>query len=120
MIAYGLYKIAKREWFTEFKRDNNRDPNPDEILAYTSTWTPALLDGKRSEANNIMRAYSNTVIENERPSIVEQALRGTWFDTIFKNLASAAIYTVILISLAFILKLAGIDFLQIAGEVGAK
>jgi hypothetical protein len=119
LIAYGLYKIAKREWHIQFKGEKGREPNLTEISDYTAMWTQALLDGKRIEANDVMRAYSNTVIDNERPAIVESALRGTWSNTIIKNLASSAIYTLILILLALILKMAGVDILQIAGAVTA-
>ena len=117
LIAYGLYKIAKREWFTEFQNVNDRAPKSGEIIAYTATWTQALLDGKRSEANTIMEAYSNTVIENVTPEIVERALRGTWPDTLLKNIASAAIYTAVLILIAFILKWSGVDLNQVAESV---
>jgi hypothetical protein len=117
LIAYGLYKVAKREWFIDFEQKNDRTPNSQEISAYNDTWTLAQLNGKHSEANVIMIDYANTLIENVKPDIVRETLKGTWLDTILKNIASAVIYTVLLFTIAISLKATGIDLLGIVSSI---
>jgi hypothetical protein len=46
-IAYGLYKIAKREWVSEFRARERRKPTDAELDSYVSTWTASQLQGQR-------------------------------------------------------------------------
>jgi len=114
LIAYGLYKIAKREWSRDFAQRNGRAPNEAELEAYHASWTPAVVSGKQSEAEQVLKAYSDEVIKLERPRIVEEALRGTTGAAIRTNPLSNFIYTLLLVGVVVILEMAGVDILSIA------
>lgn len=114
LIAYGLYKIAKREWVQAFPGQHGRAPNDQESALYTAVWTPAMVDGKRGEATEVLDRYAFRIVERERPTIVEQALRGRISTTILLNVASAFLYTLLLIAVVAVLRRAGVDLLSIA------
>ncbi|WP_174280367.1 hypothetical protein [Sphingomonas bacterium] len=115
LIAYGLYKIAKREW-VQLTSANGKPPTPAELKAYQETWTPANIASKRAEADQVLRSYSDEVVRQERPRIIEEALRGSFWNSVLVNIVSAFIYTLILIALVVVLKVAGVDLLSIANS----
>jgi hypothetical protein len=39
LVAYGLYKISKREWVTGLRKKEARGPSAEELRAYMATWT---------------------------------------------------------------------------------
>ncbi len=114
LIAYGLYKAAKREWAQRSSK-GGRPSSMAELQAYHETWTPANIAGKRAEADQVLRAYTDEVIAQERPRIIEEALRGSFWRAVATNIASAFIYTLILIGIVVVLRWAGIDLLSMAG-----
>lgn len=114
LIAYGLYKAAKREWVQRTPKVG-RASMAAELQAYHETWTPANIASKRAEAEQVLRACSEEIIAQERPRIVEEALRGHFWRAVVTNVASAFIYTLILIGIVIVLKVAGVDVLSIAG-----
>ncbi len=113
VIAYGLYKKAKWEWAQEFWNNNGRPPNEAELKAYIRTWTPSQLQNIRNNAAQVLSEYADTVIEEAKPDIVAKALKGTFTRNLLTNLASAVLYTLILIALAFILSYSGVDLVGI-------
>ena len=85
-----------------------------ELQAYHETWTPANVASKRAEADQVLRAYSDEIIAQERPRIIEDALRGTFWKSVATNVVSAFIYTLALIGIVVVLRLAGVDLMSIA------
>jgi hypothetical protein len=108
LVAYGLYKIAKREWTDEFYRTNGVPPERADVIRYTATWTAAMITGKQAEADDILRDYGRQLVAAAKPDIVETALKGTMLRSIGINVASAFLYTLILIGLVAVLHYAGV------------
>jgi len=113
VIAYGAYKKAKWEWAQEVFKKNGRQRTDAELKAYIATWTPSQLENVRNNAAQVLSSYADTVIDAARAGIVTEALRGTFWKSVWTSVFAAAVYTVILIILAFILSKAGVDFLGI-------
>jgi len=115
LIAYGLYKVAKREWSTQFVNNAQRQPTLEEIHAYHATWRDSVILGKRAEADDILESYANEIVKQERPGIIEEALRGTFWSSVLTNIVSGALYTLLLIAIIVIVRWAGVDLLSLAG-----
>lgn len=113
LIAYGLYKIAKREWVQRSSK-GGRSSTQAELEAYHETWTPANIASKQAEADAVLRSYSNAIISQERPRIVEEALRGMFWRTVAVNIVSGFLYTLILIGIVVVLRWSVVDLLSIA------
>ncbi len=111
LIAYGLYKIAKREWSQGIPIRQGRQPNAAEREAYIATWTSSRLAGLEQQADATLAAFGSAVVEAAAPGIREDALRGTTSKAIGTSVAANAIYTLVLIAFALILYLAGIDLI---------
>ncbi|KMO18952.1 hypothetical protein [Methylobacterium platani] len=111
LIAYGLYKIAKREWAQGLQERLGRQPTPEEQDAYIATWTDSRLRGLEQQADATLAAFAETVVTEATPAIREDALRGTSGKSIGLSIAANAIYTLILIALALVLAWGGIDLI---------
>ncbi len=118
LIAYGLYKTAKREWASGVWENQRRRPNESELAAYERTWTSSQIEGKRDQARNILSVYADNVIEAATPAIEKDALQGTGVRAVLYGLLTNLIYTLILIGVALGAKYAGIDLLGIVTKVG--
>lgn len=68
LVAYGLYKTAKREWVEQHK------PAPAEIGRYHTTVTQTQLSVYRAEAEARLAAYADSILESATPSIQKRAL----------------------------------------------
>ncbi|MBO0903953.1 hypothetical protein J1C47_09890 [Jiella sp. MQZ13P-4] len=117
MIAYCLYKIAKREWATDFFQRNGRKPNETELDEYLRTWTTTRIAGAEKEADAVLLDFAGSVVDENTPRIREDALRGTFWGSVWTSCLAAFLYTVFLIGAAVILKSAGIDLLSIVQSV---
>ncbi|MEF2073113.1 hypothetical protein [Consotaella aegiceratis] len=113
MVAYCLYKIAKREWATDFFDRNGRKPNDSELADYIRTWTTTRLAGAEKEAETVILTFANSVIEANEPTIREDALRGTFWSAVRASMTAAFFYTPLLIGFAVVLRFSGIDLLAI-------
>ncbi|TFF21987.1 hypothetical protein E3C22_15160 [Jiella endophytica] len=120
MVAYCLYKLAKREWATDFFERNGRKPNDDELQEYIRTWTPTRVSGAEKEAEAVLLAFAGSVIENNAPQIREEALRGTFWKSVWTSCVAAGIYTLFLIFVAVVLRSVGIDLLSTVQAVGGR
>jgi hypothetical protein len=109
LIAYGLYKVAKREWAQGIWERENRKPSQVELDAYAATWTESLQKGLQERADSSLANFGKVVIDEATPGIREDALRGTTGKAISTSVVANAVYTLILIAVAIILYLAGID-----------
>ncbi|MGX9982012.1 hypothetical protein ACTHAX_19920 [Methylobacterium fujisawaense] len=111
LIAYGLYKVAKREWVEGIRARHGRGPTAEELDAYAATWTDSMLTGLRERADSTLAAFGNVVVSEATPSIREDALRGSTGKAISTSIAANALYTLILIALALILAWSGVDLI---------
>lgn len=118
LVAYGLYKVAKREWAAELGSRENRKPTELELESYIRTWTESRLRGLADQAEGVLGAYASTVVDAARPQIREDAIRGTFWSGVGLSIAANAFYTVGLILLLIILRYAGVDLLSILTAVG--
>jgi hypothetical protein len=119
LVAYGLYKIAKREWASELFDAENRPPREDELAAYVRTWTPSNIEGKREQAETILAQYADAVVDAATPGIEKEALRGSLWRAVGYTIAGNVLYTLLLILIAVVLKWAGVDLLGLAEKIGA-
>jgi hypothetical protein len=113
MVAYCLYKIRKREWATDFFAKHGRKPNEEELAAYVAMWTPSLIEGTKQQATNIVASFAASVIEQNSPAIREDALRGTFWQSVRTSIAASFLYTLLLIGVVIIGQVAGVDIASI-------
>lgn len=119
IVAYGIYKNAKREWATHFRQTYGRAPNSDDLRAYHATWTPAQIQSARNSAAQVMAEYADSVISAEEPRILRDAVKGSFWPSVWTSIFSNALYTIGLIVLAVILARAGVDLIGLLA-VAAK
>lgn len=113
LVAYALYKRSKREWASNIRARDSRGPTPEQLDGFVETWTSDRLEGLRIEARSVLTDFAGEVVDSERPHIVEDALRGTFWGAVWPSVVAALIYTGGLISVAIILKFAGVDLIGI-------
>jgi len=117
LVAYGIYKISKREWVQEFQERHRRSPDAPELAAYISMWTPSQLENLRGAAEEVVASYADEVVEAAKPDIVRDALRGTTWRAVWTSMLASLLYTLLLIGLVFALSFVGIDIVDIAERV---
>jgi hypothetical protein len=120
LVAYGLYKISKREWVTGLRKKEARGPSAEELRAYMATWTPSQLDYVRQSAEQTLASYAKDVLAEEEPRILRQALRGSFWRAVWPAMVAAALYTLALVALAIILARSGIDLIGILRRAAGK
>lgn len=113
LIAYGLYKTAKRERVAEFWQREDRTPSQAELDAYTTTWTQTQLDNLTARSRQVLSAFASSTLEAEEPRILRRALRGSFWRSVWPSMLGALLYTLLLIALAIVLNRAGIDIMGI-------
>ena len=116
-IAYGLYKIAKREWVSGFRAREGRRPSDAELNSYVSTWTASQLQGAKERAAQALAEFAAIIIEEEEPKTLRRALKGSFWRSFWPSIFASFIYTLVLIALALILTWAGIDLLGVFRNV---
>ena len=95
-------------------------PGDEQIKAYIGGWTETRISGLKTEADQILSGFLEYVISEQRPKIVEEALKERSFvRDAFVAFCGAAIYTLILIAAGFILKFFGIDLLDIFKKIAS-
>jgi hypothetical protein len=72
-------------------------------------WTPSLLEGKRSEAVQIIASFSQDVVEKARPAILEEMFRGNAMRTVGLNIFSSFIYTLLVLGIVVVIVITGWD-----------
>ena len=113
LVAYGRYKQAKRLWTQKVWQRNGQKPSQNELDGYVEYWTDDRLEALREEAKSALGAFASDVIAAERPKILKQALKGSFWRAIWPSMAASAFYTLILVALAIIAARAGVDPLGI-------
>jgi hypothetical protein len=118
LVAYGLYKVAKREWAQKLWEDFRRKPTAQELAGYAATWTGQQLQDKIISAQSALVIYGESVVDDARPGILKDALRGSSWKSFWISLSAAFFYTLILIGVALVLKAMGIDVIGVIEKVG--
>lgn len=123
LVAYSLYKRHKRQWATEFQAKEDRKPNQQEDAAFaTAVCTEDQLKRYRQNAQDLIIAFANEVLEDERPEIEKEAITArieaaaltvsgsaSFWKQVQVGLASSLITTAVLIVLTVALALFGVD-----------
>ena len=120
LVAYSLYKRAKAEWTKGFKVRRGRGPSPDELTAYHETWTSIQIGALRDRAWSSLAAFGESIVEDAKPGILKEALRGTFWPEIWRGVFAAFLYTVLLILAVLVLRWSGIDALSILKKANPK
>jgi hypothetical protein len=118
LVAYGLYKIAKREWTQKIWQEKHRKPTEEELAGYADTWTEQQLLDKVTAAQSALVVYGESVVDDARPNILAEALRGSGWKAFWISLAAAAAYTLALLAIALILKASGVDVIGVIDKIG--
>lgn len=75
MVAYALYKRHKREWARDVRERTGSDPTPEQDAEFAGVVaTESSLQRFRDSAGNMLVAFANQVVDDERPSIEELAV----------------------------------------------
>lgn len=120
LVAYGLYKGAKREWASDIRRREGRGPNENELAAYIATWTESRLGGVRGEAAQILAAYADYVVSEEQPRILRNALKGSFSRAFWPSFWATILFAVLVVALGAILAAQDIDILGAASRALAR
>jgi hypothetical protein len=115
-IAYGLYKLAKREWNLSLRAKTGAAPSSQQLADYHQVWTNTALQALRDNAENALYAYAQDVMAVERPDIEAEALkagRPIWKDVLIA-VASAFTYSLLLLLAALIIRYIGVDLVEVA------
>jgi len=118
LVAYALYKRAKRNWAA--KHFHNRKPSPSELDSYVNAWTEDRLHGLQQEAASALAEFATSIVAQQEPEILRKALRGSFLRDVGTSIVAAFLYTLILIGIAVSLALAGIDLISILRSVANK
>lgn len=113
-IAYGLYKNAKREWIRQFEAEKGRAPRPAEVQGYVDAYTAQMRDVFEAQAAGVLAQFAEGAVSDAKPGIVEHALKGAAWRSIWQSISANAIYTLLLIVIVVILNRAGIDLISLA------
>jgi hypothetical protein len=120
LVAYGCYKIAKREWVESVRVNTGCRPMPDQLRAYSETWTPSRLESARKQADLVPAAHTNRFLESRRAEMLTEALRGSFWRSVWPSMFASALYTLALIALVIIASRAGVDLLGIVDSLTKK
>jgi len=118
MVSYFIYKRAKREWATKFYKRIGHKPDEAHLVEYVESYTESRLNGITSESQQIVASFAQSIIDEVRPQITEEALKERNFVRDAGVAAfGAAIYTLVLIVLALFAKFAHIDIVGIVESI---
>lgn len=110
LVAYGLYKLGKREWVISRKEEDGVSPSEETYRAYAKAQNQTVLDGYRAQAEQILGAYANSVLESERPRIFRDAIKGSFMRSFWPSLAASVAFAAILALIVVIAALNGTGF----------
>ncbi|MCZ8373771.1 MAG: hypothetical protein O9342_00230 [Beijerinckiaceae bacterium] len=109
MVAYGIYKLGKREWIQSFVAEKGRRPTPEEVRGYAEAMqTETQLGNLRSRADQVLGTFAQSVIADEKPRIVEEALRGSFMQAFWPSFVSSVVFAVLLIIIGLFAAMNGI------------
>lgn len=109
-IAYSLYKESKREWIKEIKSDLGRSPNEEELSVYSKTQTKIALAAYLSAANQILATYAESVIEDAKPHIQRDAVKGRFRSAVGSSVVGSFVFALFLLLIGLIAAYSGYGF----------
>jgi len=101
-IAYGLYKYSKREWVMAHIEQYGLAPSPNEYDNYAQSQTGTTMEGYRAQARQAVQEFVGVVVDDARPKIREEALRGSFWRGVWQSLVAAIIFALGLAIILFI------------------
>lgn len=106
-VAYALYKIAKREWVTDFKAKTGARPTDVDMKQYSATQTDAILNAYRANAERIIGVYAEKIINDQRPIILREALAGGFFRSFWPSFVASIAFSALLLLIIMVAALLG-------------
>ncbi len=103
-----------------FKNANSRDPTVDEIATYVSAFTEQTIATYETQASGVLVEFADGAIADAKSNIVETALRGSFWGSVYQSIAANMIYTAILLAVVVVLALVGVDVLGIYEKITGK
>jgi len=76
LIAYGLYKQAKRDWVLRYKNKHRSYPEQSDMQAYHDHFSDDDLLRFRSQAESMMLDFAEVIVEDRRLMIEDNARNG--------------------------------------------
>jgi len=107
LVAYGIYKLSKREWLLTHQDDTGAKPDAAAHEAFAKSQTPKVLEGYRTQANAAVANYGQLVVESQRPDIIRDALRGTFWQSVGASFVASLIFAALLALVVFIAAMNG-------------
>lgn len=124
IIAYGQYKIEKREYIIELKSLKGREPTQEELDDYERSWTLPRIENTKESARRLLGDFAINLINQEKAAFTEKLTKDAINDTI-KNAVKGSIwkdmgvnilanfaYTVILFVIAIAVYMSGWDLYE--------
>lgn len=126
LVAYALYKKHKRQWAQTFEKDNGGKPSVSDDAAFASAvCTDDQLERYRQSAQDLIIAFANQILEDERPRIEQEAITArveaaassvsgsaAFGKQVLSGLVSSMITTFVLIILTISIALFGVDLVD--------
>ena len=123
LVAYSLYKRHKREWADSIRAKHDRDPTEEEdVQFFQAVATQSSLDRFKQSAGDMLVAFASQVVEEQRPSIVEDAVSsrvesasskienaGTFWRQVGASVIASGVTISILVTLTIAAEIFGID-----------
>lgn len=109
-VAYSLYKESKREWIIDFRETNGRPPWQAEVANFANMQTLTTLGAFISQANQVLATYAQSVIDDERPAIQRDALKGTFWGAVWPSVVASFIFGIALLFIGLIAAYSGFGF----------
>lgn len=117
IVAYALYKRAKREWTLDLKKRTGSNPTESQLADYITSWTPSRLEGLQTEAAGILAAFADYVVQEQEPRILKDAVKGQFWRGVGTSMTANFFYTIVLVLAALLLAYTQPDFLGIIGDI---
>lgn len=74
LVAYGLYQQRKREWMAAHEKTRGSPPTEDDLKAHALNYQQSMIDAIKAEAEGILFAFSDEIMEAKRPQMMADAL----------------------------------------------
>ncbi len=107
LIAYGIYKEAKRDWVRSYRKRTGQAPDEAAHKAFADTQNAAVLEAYRSEASQIATDHVEDVVKARTPRIVQEAVKGSFAISFWSSLLANVVFATVLLLLALISAVVG-------------
>ena len=101
----------------EFRaRNGGQRPSQEQLTAYHQTWTNTQVQAIRDRAWSALSSFGESFVDDARPGILRDALRGKFWPDVFKAMFAAFLYTLFLIAAVLVLRWNGGGSLRLASR----